>query len=104
VRPSAKSGRPRFVVVASRRTFDASCAPEQSRRTLGRGPQADPKRIFQAPRATIRNTLTGSGMSLETAERWCDAWEIEAAERGLPRDAAHWQAGQEWIAAERNPS
>ena len=49
--------------------------------------RADPERIFQARRDAIRNTLTGSGMSLETAERWCDAWEIEAAGRGLPRDA-----------------
>jgi hypothetical protein len=63
--------------------------------------RADPERIFQARRASVRNTLTGSGMTLEVAERWCDAWEIEAAGRGLPRDAAYWQAGQEWIAAER---
>jgi hypothetical protein len=40
-------------------------------------------------------------MSLEAAERWCDAWEIEAAGRGLPRDGAYWQLGAEWIAAER---
>ena len=25
--------------------------------------------------------------SIDTAERWCEAWEIEAAGRGLPRDA-----------------
>ena len=50
--------------------------------------RADPERIFQARRDAIRTTLTGSGMSLETAERWCDAWEIEAAGRGLPRDGA----------------
>ena len=63
--------------------------------------RADPERIFQARRDAIRNTLTGSGMSLETAERRCDAWEIEAAGRGLPRDGAYWQLGSEWIAAER---
>jgi hypothetical protein len=40
-------------------------------------------------------------MSLETAERWCDAWEFEAATRGLPRDRDYWTAGEEWIAAER---
>jgi hypothetical protein len=62
---------------------------------------ADPERIFQARRAAIRNILTGSGMSLETAERWCDAWEIEAAARELQRDSDYWQAGREWIAAER---
>jgi hypothetical protein len=48
-----------------------------------------------------RNNLTGSGMSLDTAERWCDAWEIDAAGRGLPRDSAYWQAGAQRIAAER---
>lgn len=63
--------------------------------------RADPERIFQARRAAIRNSLTGSGMSLDTAERWCDAWELEAAGRGLPRNADYWQEGARWIAAER---
>ena len=63
--------------------------------------RADPARIFQARRDAIRNTLTGSGMPLEAAERYCDAWEIEAAGRGLPRDGAYSTAGAEWIAAER---
>jgi hypothetical protein len=36
------------------------------------GRRADPERIYQAGRAAIRNTLTGSEMSLEAAERWCD--------------------------------
>lgn len=54
---------------------------------------ADPGRIFQARRDAIRNTLTGLGMSLlgmslEAAERWCDAWILEAAGRGLPSDGA----------------
>jgi hypothetical protein len=43
--------------------------------------RVDPERIFQARRDAIRNTLTGSGMTLEAAERYCDAWEIEAARR-----------------------
>ena len=63
--------------------------------------RVDPARIFQARRDAIRNTLTGSGMDLATAERWCDDWEIEAAGRGLPRDGEYWQLGAEWIAAER---
>ena len=67
----------------------------------GMARRADPERIFQARRDAIRNTLTGSGMSLETAERWCDAWEIEAGERRLPRDADYWLLGAEWIAVER---
>jgi hypothetical protein len=47
-----------------------------------------PERIFQAHRAAIRNRLTMDGMDAATAERWCDAWEIEAAGCGLARDGA----------------
>ena len=63
--------------------------------------RSTPERIYQARRDAIRNTLTGAGMSVETAERWCDGWELEAAGRGLLRDAEYWQAGAAWIAAER---
>jgi hypothetical protein len=63
--------------------------------------RADPDRIHQARRAAIRNTLTDSGMSPQTAERWCDAWVLEATGRGLPHDGAYWQVGADWIAAER---
>ena len=63
--------------------------------------RSTPERIVQARRDAIRNTLTGSGMSLEAAERYCGAWEIDAAGRGLPRAADYWQLGSEWIAAER---
>jgi hypothetical protein len=42
-----------------------------------------------------------TGMDEATANRWCDAWELEAAGRGLPSDGAYWQAGEEWIAWER---
>ena len=63
--------------------------------------RADPERTFQARRDPMRNTLAGSGMSVETAERYCDASEIEAAGRGLSRDGSYWQVGAECIAAER---
>lgn len=63
--------------------------------------RADPERIFQARRAAVRNTLTGRGMEPEKAERWCDAWELEAAGRGVPRDRDYWTLGTAWIAAER---
>jgi hypothetical protein len=63
--------------------------------------RADPERIHQARRAAIRNRLTGSGMEEATAERWCDAWELEAAGRGLPEDGDYWRTGAECIAAER---
>ena len=63
--------------------------------------RAHPERIFQARRDAIRNRLTDSGMSVETAERWCDAWVLEATGLGLPRDGAYWQAGWDWIVEER---
>ena len=63
--------------------------------------RSTPERIFQARRDAIRNILTGSGMPLEAAERWCDAWELEAAGRGLPRNSGYWIVGAEWIVAER---
>jgi len=47
--------------------------------------RTDPERILQAGRAAIRNRLARTGMDEATAERWCDAWELEAAGRGLPR-------------------
>ena len=63
--------------------------------------RADPERIHQARRAAVRNGLTDFGMPLEEAERWCVAWELEAAGRALPKDSAYWQLGGDWIAEER---
>ena len=34
------------------------------------------------------------------AERWCGAWEAEAALRGLARDGDYWEAGKRWIDAQ----
>jgi hypothetical protein len=68
---------------------------------VGVARRADPERIHEARRAAVRNGLTDYGMSVEDAERWCDAWEIEAASRDLPRDGAYWRTGAEWIAGER---
>ena len=48
--------------------------------------RSDPERIHEARRDAVRNTLTGAGMTVETAERWCDAWDAEATRRGLERD------------------
>lgn len=41
------------------------------------------ERIDQARRAAIRNRLISSGKDPAVAERWCDAWEAEAALQGL---------------------
>ncbi len=61
----------------------------------------DPERIHEARRAAVRNTLAGTGMPIETAERWCEAWEADAERRGLARDRDYWDAGWNWIEAER---
>ena len=63
----------------------------------------------QARRAAIRNRLLADpGMDLDFAERWCDAWEAEAALGGLARDGDYWDAGKLWIdaqcAARKRPS
>jgi hypothetical protein len=63
--------------------------------------RADPERIFIAWRIAVRNSLTGNGMSLEDAERWCDEWEVEAAMRDVPRDPDYWTVGSAWIAEHR---
>ena len=40
-------------------------------------------------------------MSVEDAERWCDAWEADTASRGLPRTGEYCQLGAVWIVTER---
>ena len=49
-------------------------------------PRADPERIHQARRVAVRNGLTDHGIGVEDAERWCDAWEVEAARLELPKE------------------
>jgi hypothetical protein len=40
-------------------------------------------------------------MQPETADRWLDAWVLEAATRDLTKDGAYWNAGFDWVIAER---
>jgi hypothetical protein len=64
--------------------------------------RADPERIYQANRIAIRNGLTDYGVSLELAERWCDAWEAEAASRNIERlTRDYWTFGSAWIREQR---
>ena len=58
------------------------------------------QRIDQARRIAIRNRLISSGKDPDVAERWCDAWEAEAALRNLKRDGDYWDAGKLWIDAQ----
>jgi hypothetical protein len=57
------------------------------------------ERINQARRAAIRNRLISSGKDPAVAERWCDAWEAEAALQGLEQGSDYWDAGKVWIDA-----
>ena len=58
------------------------------------------ERIFQAGRAACQAALIGIGQPPELAERWCDAWEREAALRGRPRMGEYWEDGRRWIDAQ----
>jgi hypothetical protein len=40
-------------------------------------------------------------MTEATADAWIAAWEAKAAEDGLERGSAYWDAGWAWIAAQR---
>lgn len=63
----------------------------------------DPERIPIARRMAVRNRLTGEGMSLELAERWCDAWEAEGGRQGLERQSPdYWHHGTKWIYEQRS--
>ena len=61
--------------------------------------RSDPERILEAQRAGVRARLTGVGMTPETAERWLDAWILEATGRELAKDGAYWDAAWDWIVA-----
>jgi hypothetical protein len=65
------------------------------------------ERIFQVRRANCRDALMSGGQSADLAERWCEAWEREAALEGRARSPEFWEAGIRWIntqiAARRSP-
>jgi hypothetical protein len=62
--------------------------------------RADPENLDIARRYAIRNRLISAGKDPDVAERWCDAWEAEAALRDLKRDGDYWEAGKLWIDAQ----
>ena len=59
--------------------------------------KSDPDATHAGRRAAIRDRLTEGGMDQVVANRWCDAWEAEAALRGVGRDEDYWDAGSLWI-------
>jgi hypothetical protein len=62
--------------------------------------RTDPEHKHEARRAAIRERLITDGKDPVVANRWCDAWEAEAALRGLQPDEAFWDAGERWIDAQ----
>jgi hypothetical protein len=59
------------------------------------------KQVHVRPSWQADNALTDGGVALEQAERWCDAWELEAALQRIGRSAEFWQGGRRWIDAQR---
>src|SRR4029450_1052125 len=57
------------------------------RETYRMGRRADLERIFEAQRAGVRGPLTGTGRRPETADRWLDAWVLEANRESAVVDA-----------------
>jgi len=70
---------------------------------MQRSPRSS-KRYQDALRARLSalRSLTASGISVEQAEQWCEAWEAEAERQTLRPDSDHfWDAGRGWIDAHR---
>ncbi|HET9757776.1 MAG TPA: hypothetical protein VFP66_14815 [Candidatus Limnocylindrales bacterium] len=63
--------------------------------------RSTPERIDEARRAATRSRLIGESTTEATADAWIAAWETQAAQDGLERGSAHWEAGWAWIAAQR---
>jgi hypothetical protein len=59
--------------------------------------RSTPERLDDARRAATRNRLIGDRVTPETA----DAWEAQAADDGVERGAAYWEAGWAWISEQR---
>ena len=63
--------------------------------------RSTPERLDAAWRAGVRNRLIGDGATEATADAWIAAWETQAAQDGLERGSAYWDAAWDWIAAQR---
>ena len=63
--------------------------------------RSTPERLDAAWHAGVRNRLIGERVTEETADAWIAAWEAQAAQDGLERGAAYWDAGWEWINEQR---
>ena len=57
--------------------------------------ESDPRE--SALRLTVKVRLVALQVPLFAIPRWCDAWEAEAASRGLELTADTWNDGIQWI-------
>jgi hypothetical protein len=57
----------------------------------------DPDRLETALRMLTKARLVAMHVPAFAVGRWCDAWEAEAARRGLTLDAESWEDGIRWI-------
>ena len=60
-----------------------------------------PERLAAAQRAGVHARLVSAGCTAETADAWLDAWAAQAATEGLAVGGRYWDAGWQWIAAQR---
>jgi hypothetical protein len=56
-------------------------------------------RVATALRILTRARLLSMQVPPYAVGRWCDAWEAEAARRGLEPSADSWEEGIRWIVA-----
>jgi hypothetical protein len=63
--------------------------------------RSSPERLDTAREAATIRRLELARLSAEGARAWVAAWHAQAARDGLARDGSYWEAGWDWIAAER---
>ena len=59
----------------------------------------DRTRLETALRILTKARLISMQVPAYAVSRWCDAWEAEAARRGLEPGSAYWEDGIRWIIA-----
>ena len=95
----AVTGERGFVPIGRDHSADGSLASK--RMLLKSEPNIPDEQTFEALRSRCRNALIGEGESPDHAERWCDAWEAEAARQGTAHGPYYWDSGRGWIDAQR---
>ena len=63
--------------------------------------RSTPERIDAAHREGTRQRLLRTGVLPGRVDELMAGWEASAASQGLPRDGRYWDAGYDWIVAQR---